>query len=336
MVPREVRGQAVAHGAKTAICLSRWIGVLAVALGLLSTLALADQTLRIAVISDLNGSYGSTDYHATVSAAVTRIIGLEPDLVISTGDMVGGQRRPHLDRQQLAKMWQAFHAAVSQPLAVAAVPVAVTPGNHDASAYGGFERERRMFAEQWSPRRPQVRFLDDSSYPFHYAFELGGVLFVSLDATVVGHLPRSQMDWLRQVLERHGAGHRARVVFSHLPLWPFTQGREREYIGDPELQTLLQEQGVDLFLSGHHHAFYPGVKDGVTFVSQACLGAGPRPLIGSSSKSPRSFTLIEFAGDGIGISALQGSEFTVEIDWTSLPKRVRSPVAELTRADLVE
>jgi hypothetical protein len=58
-------------------------------------LADAGEALRVAVISDLNGDYGSTDYEAEVDEAVSSICALNPDLVISTGDMVAGQRRPH-------------------------------------------------------------------------------------------------------------------------------------------------------------------------------------------------------------------------------------------------
>jgi len=174
--------------------------------------------LRVAVISDLNGSYGSTRYEASVDRALERILALKPDLVISTGDMVAGQRKPHLTKPEVAAMWQAFHAHVSEPLAAAGIPLAVTPGNHDGSAYGGFEAERRIYGEQWGARKPGLRFLDDAHYPFYYAFAAGDALFISLDATTVGGLPGEQMDWLRDLLERHGGDYAQRVVFSHVPL----------------------------------------------------------------------------------------------------------------------
>jgi 3',5'-cyclic AMP phosphodiesterase CpdA len=304
------------------------------ALLLLPAILVAGEPLRVVVVSDLNGSYGSSRYEAPVDMAMARILELKPDLVISTGDMVAGQRRPHLSRKEIEPMWQAFHTHVSQPLAGAGIPFSVTPGNHDGSAYNGFALERAIYAEQWMPRKPEVRFVDDAGYPYHYAFELGDVLFISLDATVVGHLPPSQMDWLRAVLDNNAEDYRRRVVFSHVPLWPFAQGRERDFIGDHELQALLEAADVDLYLSGHHHAFYPGAMRGVAFVSQSCLGAGPRRLLGMNDRSPRSFTLIEITADDLNIAAIAAPRFESVIDWNTLPARIRSSAAELERADL--
>jgi len=310
--------------------------VFILALLLLPVIAAAAEPLRVVVISDMNGSYGSTHYESSVDAAMARILELKPDLVISTGDMVAGQRRPHLSRREIEPMWQAFHDHVSEPLAGAGIPFAVTPGNHDASDYKGFALERAIYSEQWTPRKPSVRILDDGGYPYYYAFEFGDVLFISLDATVVGHLSLSQMDWLRGVLDIYGQTYRRRVIFSHVPLWPFAQGRERDFIGDPDLQALLETADVDLYLSGHHHAFYPGAMQGVAFVSQSCLGAGPRRLLGMKERSPRSFTLIEFADDDLYIAAFAAPRFESVIDWNTLPARIRSSAAELKRADLAD
>ena len=54
--------------------------------------AVLSATLRVAVISDLNGSYGSTVYHPAIKQDIARLVELKPDLIISTGDMVAGQR----------------------------------------------------------------------------------------------------------------------------------------------------------------------------------------------------------------------------------------------------
>ena len=248
--------------------------------------------------------------------------------------MVAGQRRPHLPAEQVERMWDAFDARVSDPLAAAGIPLAVTPGNHDASAYSGFAAERAIYGTRWAPRDAGIDFVDRAGYPFHYAFAAGDTLFVSVDATTVGSLPAAQMEWLRGVLAEHGERFRWRVVFSHLPVWPVAQGREREFIGDPALQALLEEGRVDLYLSGHHHAFYPGAHRGIFFVSQACLGAGPRRLIGEAGRSPRGFTLLEFGEEAVGVAAFEGDELDRTVDWNTLPEHLSSDATELVRADL--
>jgi 3',5'-cyclic AMP phosphodiesterase CpdA len=292
---------------------------------------LAAEPLRVVIISDLNGSYGSTDYAPRIDRAIDRVIELRPDLVISTGDMVAGQRRPHLARKHVRAMWASFHRVVSDRLAAAAIPFAVTPGNHDASAYKGFRHEREIYRDEWSSRKPDLRYLDDTDYPFFYAFEMNGVRFVSLDATVLGPLRGDQL----QRLERVAKGGGTVVTFSHLPLWPFAVNREKEIIGDHALESLYQRTGVDMHLSGHHHAYYPGEKDNVLYVSQACLGGGARKLIGDRQRSPHSFTVVNFDDDGdISLYALKEPDYRTRVDLETLPKRIDTPQATLRRMDL--
>jgi hypothetical protein len=296
----------------------------------------ARAALTVVVISDLNGSYGSTHYEPGVSVAVSRILELQPDLVISTGDMVAGQRlHPPLGASAIEAMWTAFHATVSAPLAEAGIPFAVTPGNHDASAYPTFQAERETFQAQWQSRAPRVEFVDRDGYPFSYAFALDGVLFVSLDVTKVGALDEAQRRWLDGLLEAHGKSYRHRVVFSHLPIYPFTEGRESEVSADHELERILQKHDVELYLSGHHHAYYPGYHAGIRFVSQACLGAGPRPLIGTGSRAGRALTVLEFDEQGsITIEARGGPQFRDPLELRRLPEQIRSRFGTLLRDDL--
>lgn len=288
--------------------------------------------LRIAVISDLNGSYGATRYAPRVAAAIGAIVALDPDLVISTGDMVAGQRRPRLSETEIRAMWRAFHAVVSDPLERAGIPLAVTPGNHDASGYDGFEWERRIYAEEWRARQPKLDFVEGADYPFFYAFDLGGVRFVSLDVTTIGPLDPAQMAALHSAMTSAPA---ARVVFSHLPLWPFATGRETEIIGDPALETLFAELGIDIHLSGHHHAFFAGALGNVAVVSQACLGAGPRAWLGHSSRSDHAITLLDIDASGnVVVRAFEGPGFRRLLDIEALPRAIQSHGRTIKRLDL--
>lgn len=273
--------------------------------------------LRVAVIGDLNGGYGARTYGDAVHAAVDRLVSMSPDLVLSTGDMVAGQRRG-LDYEG---MWAGFHAAVSDRLAESSIPFAVSPGNHDASGYARYEGERGVYVEQWEARRPDVEMVDATHYPLRYSFRVGPALFVALDATTVGPLDAAQMDWLDAQLAATRAT--VRVVFGHVPLHPFAIGRERETIGDPALEQLLIRHGVDMFVSGHHHAYYPGRRGAMRFVSTACLGGGPRPLIGEHERSARSVLMLEIDGRGVRtVEAYAGERFDERIDRATLPEHI--------------
>ena len=282
--------------------------------------------VRVAVISDLNGSYGDPTYDAPVHTAVRRIIAERPDVVLCTGDMVAGQRAG-LDYEA---MWAGFHAAVTDPLTAAGIPLAVSPGNHDASAYAGFENERRVYAATWQARRPAVEFVDDADYPFRYSFRVGSALFVALDDTRIGALRAADRGWVEARLTE-GANVQAKLVFGHVPIHPFTIGREDEVLADDALEDLLIENGVSAFLSGHHHGYYPGRHRGLRHVSMACLGSGARPLIGTAGATPRALAFLSVHdGEITELEAYSGAQLEDRIERSSLPRSI----GVLTRDDL--
>ena len=284
-------------------------------------------SLRVAVVSDLNGSYGSTSYSSDVGAAVSAILADPPDLVLSTGDMVAGQKSG-LD---YAAMWDGFHEAVSDRLASARIPFAVTPGNHDASGYAGYEGERDVFEATWADRKPDLDFVDDAHYPFRYAFRMNNVLFVSLDDTLVGPLDSAQSAWLADVLDTPAA---ARIVYGHVPLYPFTEGRQTEALFDSDLEDLLVAHNVTAFISGHHHAYYPGRRGALRLVGTACLGDGPRALLGTAQTSERAVLRLTLTDGAIdALDAYAGDGFDTVISRSSLPVSVGSGSDVIDRDD---
>src|SRR5690606_9248164 len=194
--------------------------------------------------------------------------------------------------------------------------------------------ERAVYVEQWLPRRPPLAFQDGEHYPLRYSFVKGSALFIALDATTVGPLDDAQMAWLDRELSR-GAHHPVKIVFGHVPLYPFAEGRRRGHLGDPALEHLLVRHGVSLFLSGHHHAYYPGRRGMLRLVSTACLGSGARPLIGAETPSERSLLLFEVTEEGVReLDAFTGPFLDRPVDRASLPQRVGLPGMRIHRDDL--
>lgn len=291
----------------------------------------APQRLRVAILSDLNGSYGSTTYGPLVHDAAAWLADVvKPDVVLTTGDMVAGQRAG-LDYDA---MWSAFHAAVTDPLTRAGVPLAPTPGNHDASGYASFVDEREVYVSQWQAHRPNVTFVEDTFYPLRYAFRMGPALFVSLDDTVIAPLDDMQRMWLRQVLTAN-ADAPVKIVYGHVPLYAVAQGREDEALEDEALEAMLVELGVDAFISGHHHAYYPGKRGPLRLISMPCLGSGSRKLIGEDVVSPRGVTLVDVEGDRLSSVELHvGDGFASTVPRASLPPLVSYHDYTIVRDDL--
>lgn len=293
-------------------------------------------SLRIAVISDLNGSYGSTEYDSPVRKAVDKILELNPDLVITTGDMVAGEKSD-LTEKQIQNMWSAFRKVVTDPLHSSGIPFAVTPGNHDASA--GFPKDRGIFKSEWFDRRPDmygnVTMVDSNYYPFRYAFTMGNVLFISIDATDLA-IDTAQRIWLENLLEKQ-KDKPVKIVFGHLPLIPIAQNREDEYLRDNDvLNGLFVRHGVSLYINGHHHAYYPGKHGDLRLLSMPCLGDGPRKLIGDDKVSPKGLVLLNVSEFGVeSIEALKSKDnFTTTIDRKDLPQSISFGRDVIVRDDL--
>ncbi len=289
-------------------------------------------SLRVAVLSDLNGSYGSVSYGGAVHGAVSAITGrIKPDLVLIAGDMVAGQQSG-LD---YAAMWAGFHAAVTDPLTKAGIPIAVTPGNHDASGYAAYAGERAIYVDQWKARPPQVdQMVDAADYPLGYSFVHRGVFFLSIDATVIGPLKAAQRTKIDQQLAA-AAAYPLRFAFGHLPIHSVTVGRETEILGDTALEQLLAQHQLALYLSGHHHGYYPGAAGGLRQISVGCLGSGARKLIGTSAASPLSLVVIEIdAGAVTLVEAFSGGDFDQPVTRSGLPEKLTYGSHELTRDDL--
>jgi predicted MPP superfamily phosphohydrolase len=110
--------------------------------------------MTIAIISDLNSQYGSTEYEPEIEQAISLITKQwKPNLVLGGGDAIAGQKQS-LTKEQIEAMWQAFDLHIAKPLRDSQIPYAFTIGNHDGSGaiknnQFVFERERNLASAYW-------------------------------------------------------------------------------------------------------------------------------------------------------------------------------------------
>lgn len=300
------------------------------------TPASAPDALRVAVLSDFNGSYGSTTYPAALHRSITRILReWRPDAVLSAGNLIAGQRAALTDARVRA-MWAAFERDVHAPLRNAGIPFGFTLGNHDAA----LNRDRREAAAHWAAHPPALNFADRSGFPFRYSFTLkaasGRTLFVAaLDASGP-NVGAEQRGWLaRQLASAPARTAGARIVLGHLPLTGVSAGKNRpgEVIRDAApLREVMEEGGVLAYVSGHHAAFYPGRLGGLNVFASG--GIGGRDYVGYPGTARSTLSLLSFdLRAGAGTFRTVDAETGEEVPTASLPVRLDSLGGPLTRVE---
>ena len=258
--------------------------------------------LRLVAISDLNSSYGSTSYLSEVLRAVQLIPSWKPDLVLCGGDMVAGQKLG-LSQVHLSAMWASFDRQLLAPLRRAGLPVAITMGNHDASASrsGGryvFALDRQEAGRYWRSQRDSLglKFVDASQFPFAYSVLQQDLFLLVWDASS-STVPAEQVAWAERQLRSPAArSAKLRLVLGHLPLVAVAQGRDRP--GDvlqqgEALRQLLERTDAHAYISGHHHAYFPGRVGQLDLLNLGALGSGPRRRLQDSAPPAQTLTLID-------------------------------------------
>lgn len=286
-----------------------------------------ERPLEIGVIADLNGDACQPLYPANSTLMMGTLLAQhDPDLIISTGDAVGGECITYKGAipydQMVRKMWQEFDDKFVKPAHAEGAGIILAPGNHDASSYTNretFKTEAAEFGRYWQERKAslpaqplRVRGASDK-FPYYWAYVYEGVLFVVLRSTQTQTLAdtAAQKAWLKAVLASPTARDaRARIVYGHIPPYAvldpsvgFKYGEilAKEQVGQPDsLTDLLLDSRVDLLLVGHSHAPYPGeltrARDGkkLRILSMPCAH-GARKLLGKGEISPRGFAVVRLS-----------------------------------------
>lgn len=253
------------------------------------------KTIKIAVISDLNSGYGSTVYHPDVAATLKALDSIKPDLILCSGDMVAGQKAS-LTKTQLQNMWSSFDNHVLKPIQGMKVPFGFTVGNHDASP--NYQEDRQTAQEFWIAKRSELglKYVDDSHFPFYFSYQQQGIFFISWDAAG-SKVNQEVFNWMEKQLQSKTARRaKLRVLLGHLPLYAIVASKNKpgEVLADNgNTASFFKKNGIDLYISGHQHAYYPASEQQLRLLNMGCIGEGPRPLLEHDSPATRAYTIIE-------------------------------------------
>jgi predicted phosphodiesterase len=299
---------------------------------------------RIVVISDLNSQYGSTTYDPEVEQAIALIPQWQPDLVLCGGDMIAGQKAS-LTQSQIEAMWAAFDRHLAAPLRQYNIPFGFTIGNHDGSGAIKdqtliFSNERDLAKTYWNQEQHQLGldFVDRANFPFYYSFQQDNLFFLVWDASTQD-ISESQLQWVAQALNSSVAQQAAmRIVIGHLPLYPVAAAKNKpgEYLAKAEkLRSLLQKNQVQVYISGHHHAYYPGKKGRLELLNAGALGQGARQLINSDLPPSKTLTVIDLdlATSQLIYTTYNATTWNL-ISLEQLPTAIPNQYGNILRSDL--
>lgn len=301
--------------------------------------------VRIVVISDLNSQYGSTSYEPEVTKAIALTPDWQPDLVVAGGDMVAGQS-PSLTRKEITAMWAAFDRHIGAPLRKARLPFGFTIGNHDASAVLAvsgkflFSNERELAAIHWNNLKhdPGLQFVDRAQFPFYYSFQKNDIFYLVWDASTA-KIPPQQLAWVEKSLASPIAQNaKMRIVIGHLPLYAVAVGRDEpgEILDNADkLRLLLERYRVHTYISGHHHAYFPGHRGQLQLLHTGALGGGPRPLLNSNLAPQKTLTVVDVSFESASTTYTTYDMTTLNlVDYQKLPRVIVGPNGMVLRRDV--
>ena len=304
--------------------------------------------IRLAIISDLNSNYGSTDYLPEVITGMKLLPGWQPDLVICGGDMVAGQSLD-LSASEIEAMWASFDAKILAPVRSAGLPFALTLGNHDASGYqengpGGkrftYVLDRQESEKYWKGHQSDtdLTFVEASGFPFYYSFTNKDIFYLTWDASSA-NVPPEQVAWADKALSSPAAQNaKLRIVLGHLPMYAVSQKRDRpgEYLnGADELRQLLERHNVHTYISGHDHAYFPGKVGSLNTLSLGALGSGPKSLLATATAPFQTLTIMDvFLATASTVYTTYNMNTLEVVDPQALPRQIVGPTGRELRRDV--
>jgi serine/threonine-protein phosphatase CPPED1 len=212
----------------------------------------SSEQFQFAVISDRTGGHRKGIF----SRAVQQINLLQPDFVMSVGDLIEGQTTPEGN----AKQWDEFDGYVKR----LDMPFFYAPGNHDSQSL--------VKANVWKERLGRR----------YYHFLHKNCLFLVLNAydedqddptndasykkTRIG---KKQRAYIQETLQKN-PNVRWTFVFIHPPIW---SEKDLTTNGWREVEDLLRSRNHNVY-AGHLHTYRKYLRNGTAYYQLATTGGG--------------------------------------------------------------
>jgi hypothetical protein len=203
------------------------------------------ETFRFAIISDRTGGHRAQVF----SQAVERLNLMQPEFVLSVGDLIEGYTD---DKDKLAGEWKEFQTYISQ----LQMPFFYVPGNHDVSKLG-----EKTWKEKFGRR--------------YYHFIYKNVLFLMLCAddpnARLGRISDEQISYIKKTLEDNKTVQWT-IVSLHRPLWTEDSAEKNGWL---QVEQLLADRPYTVFC-GHIRIYQKFVRNGRNYYQLATTGGASR------------------------------------------------------------
>ena len=154
-------------------------------------------------------------------------------------------------------------------------------------------------------------------------------------------ITEGQRGWLEDELSSPAAKNaELRILLGHLPFYGVSEGKNEagEVLRDGDgLRRWLESLNLDLYISGHHAAYYPAKKGEVALLHSG--GVGARRLLESEAEPRSAVTLLDIDLDveppRLHLTTFDTATFEI-ISPQSLPERLEGLNGSLTRFDLAQ
>jgi hypothetical protein len=201
---------------------------------------------HFAVVSDRTGGHRDQVF----SRAVEQLNLLQPEFVISVGDLIEGYTK---DQAKLTAEWKEFQGYVAK----LQMPFFYVPGNHDL-ANG---KQEELWKEKFGRR--------------YYHFVYRDVLFLMLNSddphSKDGTISEAQQIYARKTLEEN-RNVRWTIVALHRPIWVSPTVEKSGWL---EVEKALAGRPYTVF-AGHLHRYHKYVRQGQSYYQLATTGGGSK------------------------------------------------------------